>query len=290
MLAPGGEFDRKSELTEMALASLSMYPDFVDALFEESGLPIDYQRCGAIEIARTDREAAELEHRAACQSVVGIRSESIPWPSSAAARFYPDDALVSPRDVVAALRAACVRSGAAIHEQERVTEVFADGTGLRTVRGVYRSDGVLIAAGAWSSELALPFSRPAVKPVRGHLIAYAAEPGLMKTILRHESTYLLQRNNGTIVAGSSSEHAGFDRTVDGNVVADIHSRASQLLPELAAMSPVDSWIGFRPFIEGGVPAVGRVDGTNIWTAFGHYRNGILLAPETARRIEESVVC
>ena len=47
-------------------------------------------------------------------------------------------------------------------------------------------------------------------------------------------------------------------------------------------------MGFGPGIETGNPAVGRREGTAIWTAFGHYRNGILLAPETARIIAESV--
>ena len=73
------------------------------------------------------------------------------------------------------------------------------------------------------------------------------------------------------------------------IVSDIHARASRLLPALAAMEPAERWNGFRPGIEGGIPAIGRIEGTAIWTAFGHYRNGILLAPETARRIEESVL-
>jgi glycine/D-amino acid oxidase-like deaminating enzyme len=35
--------------------------------------------------------------------------------------------------------------------------------------------------------------------------------------------------------------------------------------------------------------LGRVEGTNVWLAYGHYRNGILLTPVTARRIAESVI-
>jgi glycine oxidase len=81
---------------------------------------------------------------------------------------------------------------------------------------------------------------------------------------------------------------GFDRSIDETIVADIHARASRLLPALAAIHPTERWTGFRPGIEGGIPAIGRIEGTSIWTAFGHYRNGILLAPETARIITESV--
>jgi glycine oxidase len=289
MLAPGGEMDAASPLAEMALSSLKMYPDFVEALREASGLPIDYQRCGAVELALNDHEAADLERRAARQSTMGIRSETTAYAGSAAARFYPDDALVNPRDVIAALRVACLRSGVSLHEHEPVTEVYPDGSGVRTNRASYEDDGVLIAAGAWSSGLAAGLKRPATIPVRGHLIAYKAEAGMLGTILRHDHTYLLQRDSGSLIAGSSTERVGFDRTIDKSVVQAIHARASRLMPALAGMSPVECWNGFRPGIEGGIPAIGRIDGTAILTAFGHYRNGILLAPDTALRIERAVV-
>jgi glycine oxidase len=234
----------------------------------------------------------ELDRRAARQSTIGIHSQSTRYPGSVAARFYPDDALVNPRDVMAALRTACLRNGVSIHEHEPVVEILPDGSGVRTVRGSYRDDGVLIAAGAWSSHvacgLASRFPIPKAMPVRGHLIAYRAQAGMLGTILRHETTYLLQRDTGSLIAGSSTEHVGFDRTIDESIVQAIHARASQLMPALASMNPAESWNGFRPGIEGGIPRIGRIEGTAIWTAFGHYRNGILLAPDTARRIEESV--
>ena len=287
MLAPGGEMDEPSLLTEMALCSLRLYPTFVDSLQEASGLSIDYQRCGAIEIALSDSEAEALNSRAARQTRLGILSEPVQHPAGAA-RFYPDDALVNPRDVMAALRLACVRSGVSIHEHEPVVEIFRDGSGVRTARAVRHDDGVLVAAGAWSSNLipGLPVAK--TRPVRGHLIAYRAEAGMLGAILRHGHTYLLQRDTGSLIAGSSTEDAGFDRTIDESIVGDIHRRASKLLPALASMTPAERWNGFRPGIEGGVPLIGRVEGTRIWTAFGHYRNGILLAPDTARRVEEII--
>jgi glycine oxidase len=288
MLAPGGEMEAASPLTEMALSGLELYPDFVGELREASGVAIDYQRCGALELALSDREAMELEQRAARQAAIGIRSESARHEGSAAARFYPDDALVNPRDLMAALRTACLRNGVSIHEQEPVVEILANGTGVRTPQASYPADGVLIAAGAWSTDLARNLPVPKAMPVRGHLIAWRAEAGMLGTILRHENTYLLQRDTGSLIAGASTEQVGFDRTIDESVVEAIHARASRLLPALGTLKPAERWIGFRPGIEGGIPAIGRIAGTAIWTAFGHYRNGILLAPDTARRIEQSV--
>lgn len=289
MLAPGGEMDAVSPLAEMGLSALKMYPDFVQALREASGVPIDFQLCGAVEIALDDREAEDLEGRAIRQSAMGIRSESVRHAGSVAARFFPDDALVNPRDVMAALRTACLRCGVSIHEHEPVLEIFSDGSGVRTTQASYRDDGVLLAAGAWSSGLTAGLKLPTTIPVRGHLIAYKAKAGMLGTILRHDHTYLLQRDSGSLIAGSSTERVGFDRTIDESVVRAIQNSASRLMPALAGMSPVECWNGFRPFIEGGIPSIGRIEGTGILTAFGHYRNGILLAPDTALRIEQFVI-
>jgi glycine/D-amino acid oxidase-like deaminating enzyme len=96
-----------------------------------------------------------------------------------------------------------------------------------------------------------------------------------------------------LIAGSSTEDAGFDRTIDPAIAAEIRNRAARILPELARVEPSSCWIGFRPAVAATtgaacVPLIGRA-GAKLWAAVGHYRNGILLAPETARLITESVV-
>ena len=284
MLAPGGEFEESSLLTQMALASLAVYPDFVAELREISEIDIDFRRCGALDVAFADSDAEALTHRAAKQAAIGIISESATHPGTVAARFYPDDALVNPRDLTRALRIACLRAGVQIREHERVTSIVGNGQGVRTQKGEYAAETVLIATGAWSAQL-LPTAK--IKPVRGHLVAWNNCNVTLGSILRNGSAYLVPRR-GQIVAGSSTEHAGFVRTPDPAVIADIQTRAALLLPALAGLTPDETWLGFRPDIEGGIPSIGRLPGTAIWTAFGHYRNGILLAPETARSIAASV--
>jgi glycine oxidase len=285
MLAPGGEILAESAFTEMALRSLRQFPDFVGELEEETKRSIDYRRSGAVEVALTDDEAETLTGRAARQEELGIHSEVCRhngWP----ARFYPDDAVVDPRDVTRALLIACRARGVVIHECEPVVQVSTSGHAVHTTSDEYRDSGAVIAAGAWSSDL---FPRlPRTSPVRGHLIGYRVAPGLLDPILRHGHTYLLQRRSGLLVAGSSTEHVGFDRSIDAGITEDIHRRAAGLLPALGPLQASERWNGFRPGIDAAGPAIGRIAGTSVWTAFGHYRNGILLAPETARAIAESV--
>lgn len=288
MLAPGGEMEEPSLLTEMGLSSLSMYQDFVSALREESGLAIDFRRSGAIELAFTEEEAIALDARALRQAAVGIASQALRYPRAAHARLFPADAQVDPRHVVAALRLACCRRGVRIIEHEPVTEILGNGTGVKTASATYEDDGVLIAAGAWSSALAVPFRQPEARPIRGHLISYSLQPGVLDTILRHQNTYLLQRTSGMLIAGATTEEAGFNRRVDEDAVTGIRKRASFLLQQLESLDPADRWTGFRPRIDSDVPAICRIENTRIWTAYGHYRNGILLAPDTADRIVRSI--
>ncbi len=291
MLAPGGEVDTQSELAALALRSLRGYEAFVRELEGETGFDIDFQRCGAFELATNDAELAALERKAAFQTSMGIPSESRRW-GDIEARFYAEDGIVDPRQVTAALRTACLRRGVQLREHEPVLEVAPDGAWARTARETISDpDGVLIAAGAWSSSLSSAL--PRTIPVRGHLVSWNAPPGTLPHIVRQGHTYLLQRRNGTLIAGSSAEDAGFDRTINHAIVADIRDRAARLLPALADLEPSAAWIGFRPAIAAAkgvacAPLIGQI-GPKLWAAVGHYRNGILLAPETARMITESVM-
>ncbi|HWE53470.1 MAG TPA: FAD-dependent oxidoreductase [Bryobacteraceae bacterium] len=291
MLSPGGEVAEDSPLARMAIDSLAAWPAFVKELEEASGQSIDYQTCGAIERACTDEEAQALRQRAAQQAAIGIRSDAL----NNFDRFYPGDAIVDPRDVTAALRIACLRAGVKLHEHEPVLEILPGGTSVRTAKAVYADDAILIAAGAWSATLCPP-EFPKSIPVRGHLIAWDATGIRLGPILRYGHTYILQRaRNGRIIAGSSTEYAGFDRTLNESIAAGIHARASLLLPTLASLKPSESWLGFRPGLEGDStgPVIGKIaggsPGSSLWAAFGHYRNGILLAPETARIVSESLI-
>jgi glycine oxidase len=184
--------------------------------------------------------------------------------------------------VTRALLEACRRRGVEVRENARVTAIAPDGLSVETAAGRIDTDGVLIAAGAWSSDL-YP-GLPPTRPVRGHLVSYDIVPGAIPSIVRHGGTYILQRSSGLTIAGSSIEEVGFDRSIDRKTIADITKRAGDLAPELRGIEPAERWNGFRPAVAGDRPVIGQIPGTAIYTAFGHYRNGILLAPETARLI------
>jgi glycine oxidase len=193
--------------------------------------------------------------------------------------FHPEDGMVDPAALLRALYCAC---------ESRTVRIVREHVSTVEPRDYA---AVVIAAGAWSGQVHVNnVVLPAVTPIKGHLIGFQLEPGLLGPVRRRGETYVLQRSSGFLIAGSNEQDIGFDRTVDAAICQGIHRRAAQLFPALEHATPVKSWIGFRPrLVEGDSPRIGRVDGTNVWLAYGHYRNGILLTPVTAQRVASEIL-
>ena len=286
MLAPGGEVGERSALASLAVESLSMYADFVGELRSETGAPIDYRRCGAFEIAENEEDWDRIRERAARQHSLGIASES----AGDLRLFYPDEAVVDPRDVVHALRLACERRGVRIQENMSARHVRME---AGRIVSPWPAAHAIIAAGAWSGAIPVfagdrRVPTPSTRPVRGHLISYQLDHPSPGPILRSAHAYVLQRASGAVIAGSSTEEVGFDRSIDSRIVSGIERRAALLVPRLASLQRTAAWLGFRPATENGEPCIGALEDLPVRLAYGHYRNGILLAPVTAQRIARSL--
>jgi len=273
MLSPGSEFETPSPWVDLGLKSLRRYPGFAADLTQETGIELDFRATGCVHI-----EESPPQSRVDFQTAAGIHVERCPE-----GLFYPRDALVDPVSMLRALRCAVEARGVRL-EPVRVSGIEAS---------AYKA--VVVAAGAWSGDLQIlhggrPLTLPPSEPVKGHLIGFQMRPGLVGPFLRQGHTYVLQRSDGFVIAGTTEEHAGFDTSIDLAVCAAIHQRAAAIVPELSTAEPVKRWIGFRPgplYPDG--PRLGRIEGTNVWLAYGHYRNGILLTPLTAERVSSEIL-
>jgi len=306
MLAPGGEVERAGAGAQLALQGRAQYADYVRELCEASGREIDFRECGAVELAANEDEKVALLARMDTQRPFGIVSQwlapeqlrtKIPMLSDLAwsgAALYPGDAVVNPRELMQALRIACESSGVRVREGTTVSELVCAGSRVEartTVGAVYTAESAVLAAGAWSSHVKLAGAGPVVEsfPVRGHLLQFHMPPGWLGPILRHGHTYLFQRSGGALIAGATTEHAGFSREIDEACVREIRDNAAKLLPTLAEREPDEVWNGLRPGAAQADPVLGRIPGSRLWTAYGHYRNGILMAPSTARVVAAEII-
>jgi glycine oxidase len=268
MLAPGSEAAKPSAWLDLGLESLALYPEFLAELLVETEMPVEFRRCGSLVLDAIDSEWAPID---------GVRVEP-----RAEGIFFPDEALVDPVALLRSLRRAGQNLGVTT-EHEHIESIEAS-----------NHEAVVIAAGAWSSSLRVTcngaeLTLPPAEPVKGHLIGFQMRPGLLGPFLRKGHTYVLQREDGLVIAGSTEERVGFDTSVQTSACNEIHQRATELVPALGAAEPSRRWIGFRPGpeLEDG-PILQRVEGTNVWLAYGHFRNGILLTPVTAQRISSMI--
>ena len=171
---------------------------------------------------------------------------------------------------------------------------IADGavTGLQTELGLLSSKKIVVAAGAWSSsirteEALLP--RLDIEPVRGQMVCFNA-PRFARHVIYSSRGYIIPRRDGRLLAGSTSEHVGFDKRVTEAGIDSIRSMAIEIAPALQNISIIDSWAGFRPRAKDDLPALGSVVAVKgLFYATGHYRNGILLAPITGEVIAGAIV-
>lgn len=156
--------------------------------------------------------------------------------------------------------------------------------GLRTTQGDWQAQRTVIAGGAWSGELLakLDLALP-VEPVKGQMMVFAAPAGLIDRVVMLNGRYLIPRNDGQILVGSTLEHVGFDKQTTQDAYDSLYASALSMLPELSQYPVVHHWAGLRPGSPSGLPFIGQVPG---WAGLelntGHFRNGLVLAPASTR--------
>ena len=307
MLAPIGELDfGEPELLDMNLESRRLYPGFVAGIESATGLDAGYRHTGALHVALDRDEAGELKRIMELQNRHGLESR---WVGPMAARdlepgisaslaggvLVEEDAVVDPRALVEALRSGLAAAGTEVQTAE-ATALRRDfpgrATGVETDRGSFAADVVVAAPGAEAGVAAwLPEEvRPPVRPVKGQVVELQGDHSdpACERILASERVYIAPRTDGRLILGATVEEMGFDRRVTGGGVHELLREAYRLLPDVAEMEFLGATAGLRPGTPDNVPVIGATAVDGLLLATGHYRNGILLAPVTARAIVELV--
>jgi glycine oxidase len=162
--------------------------------------------------------------------------------------------------------------------------------GVETSAGFTAAPVVVVAAGAWTSLIKSNGARIKIEPVRGQMLCFDSRPQVVRHVIYSSRGYLVPRRDGRLLAGSTTEHAGFDKHVTDDGMRAIRSMASEIAPATEQLPLIDSWAGFRPRAEDDLPVLGaddEIDG--LFYATGHYRNGILLAPITGELIAAAII-
>ena len=297
----------EEELLALTLESQRMWPGFARELEAASGIAVGYRDEGTIVVALTRDDAEQLRHTYDFQKGLGLELE---WLSSSEARrrephlrpgvpgavFSPRDHQVENRQLARALIIAVRRAGAVLHEHHAVREVvFAGGRacGIVTNHGRDPADVVILAAGAWSREIAgiPPAHLPPVRPIKGQMLALRMDPAapLLRHVIWLPRGYLVPRVDGRLVVGATVEERGFDDTLTAGGLLALLEGAWRAVPGIEELPIAETWVGFRPGSRDDAPMLGPSGIDGLVVATGHHRNGILLTPLTAAAVSAYVL-
>ncbi len=304
MLAPTSEAGHgaggamPAPVAQLAAASAALYPEWLERLAGGAKFDVGYRTEGTLDVAFTEEEAAPLrtlpgERLTAAEA---RRLEPALSERIVAAVRLPHDVQVDNRRLFAALLEAARAAGIHFRAGTSVAEPAIEGAraaGVRTSDGALVAAGIVVnAAGCWASRLGEHGRRlTPTRPVRGQMMALRSEAKkpLLRHVVRSPRGYILPRADGRLVSGSTTEDVGYDKSLTPAGLRQLLSAALELVPAAARLPFADAWAGLRPDTPDHLPILGATDIENYFTATGHYRNGILLAPITAQLVGDAVV-
>ena len=284
----------------LAQHSKTLYPDLVAQLQDESKLDCELIQSGLLFVGQSEKEQALnwaerwsenvqlIDDRQTVLSIESVLSDEIEQ-----ALWMPDVMQVRNPKIIKALRASFDRLGIAYREHVSVQDIIVQSACVKGVRindEVLAADRVIVAGGAWSAGLIDAVQHVDVEPVKGQMIMFKGEPDLIKRMVLSEGHYIIPRRDGRILAGSTLEKSGFDKTISDTALETLRKTAIELVPVLESLPVERQWAGLRPGTENGVPYICAIDDVDgLYLHAGHYRNGIVLGPASVQLMTELVL-
>lgn len=280
-----------------------LHREWAAELLAETGIDNELQACGGLHLARdaegTERlaaQAASWRERGTACDLLDAADVGLCEPALAAAAdrggyvggmLLPEEQRIRPPRHLAALERSCASRGVRI---ERSVEVRGVQRGPDGIAGItcgagetVRAGRYVLAAGAWTDLLGAVLGlRLATRPIRGQILLLALPRQVLGHVVNRGLEYLVPREDGRLLVGSTLEDAGFDRTTTPAVIDRLRAFAAMLLGDLPGARVEQVWAGLRPGSADGLPTIGPVPGCdNAFVAAGHFRAGLHQSTGTA---------
>lgn len=300
MLSPPPDSADAIPLVPLGRASLAIYPEFVATVEEASGQKTGYRRHGAMETLFGQDADRKLSTLIAVHHGLGLPAEVLRIEEAfelephisrelGAAALLRAEASVDNRALTRAVLRAAESTGAEIRSEcavESILQAAKRCSGVVAAGQRIEAKNVVIAAGCFSSRIQGVARYAPVRPIRGQMVALKSDRVEIGHVLRSEHGYIVPRGGGLCVAGSTLENAGFEKRVTPDGIGKILAAAVEIVPALSGAAIVETWSGLRPDTPDHLPSLGPTDIEGLLIATGHYRNGILLTPITAKLIAD----
>jgi glycine oxidase len=272
------------QVNALCLRGRELWPSWSSNFHHWSGIDPEYQACGmAVLDEPTDADA--LAWCAGHGEPVTVLPEELgkTLTHNDRALWLPAVAQVRNPRVAQALHRVAVDAGVAMHVATPATRLIREGariTGVDTPSRRFHADMVLVTAGAWSRELLADLGHaPDIRPMRGQIVLFKARPGLLPFVVYRRGQYLVPRLDGHILAGSTLEDVGFDKSTTSSARESLLDFAYDVMPALRDAEIVTQWAGLRPGSVGNLPTIDRhPELENLYINSGHFRYGVTMAP------------
>ncbi|UQZ82923.1 Glycine oxidase [Paenibacillus konkukensis] len=301
MLGAQVEIHHPGHFYELCRWSQQLYREWTEQLQRISGgVSPQYINEGILRTAWDEEDERELRSRlgwiqdAEWLEADGLRALEPAMAAGIRGGFhFPNDHQVHPVHLAKTLQAALYKQGCTIREWTPAFGLIERGgriAGVRTSEGELLADHVIVSAGAWSPALTAPWGiELPMFPVKGQCISVRTDAPVTRKTVFTKGCYIIPKQDGTYLIGATQEEAGFDKRCHVSAVSALHAKAAKLLPQLAQAEFVGTWAGLRPGTRDGLPFLGAPSkAPGLIVATGQFRNGILLAPATAKLVMQLV--
>ncbi|MDO9371049.1 MAG: glycine oxidase ThiO [Gammaproteobacteria bacterium] len=300
ILSPLYPWQAPESVIALARWGQERYAQLTQALHDETGVDAEWTQSGLLCLDATQQaealawaERANVALQVLAKFAVKMREPSVS-DACGPALWLPDVAQIRNPRLLRALLQSLMKRRVRILKHCEVTGLRFEQNqvvGVDSAHGHIPGHTVIVAGGAWSGQLLEGLGlKLEVTPVRGQMLLWRAKPGLVRHIIVHKEHYLIPRRDGVVLTGSTVEHAGFDKSTTPSGLNELKSAAISMVPALAYCQVEQHWAGLRPGSPQGVPYIGAHPGIKgLYVNTGHYRNGLVLAPASARLMADIVL-
>ena len=286
-------------VTALAAWGQEHYPQLSRELFEESGIDPELLPSGLLMLDVEDGREAQAwatAHQHNIETLQAARLHELE-PGLAlgdSGLWMPDVKQIRNPRMAQAARISLQELGVVVEEHAEVTGLIVESgeiCGVETIKGAYEAEQVVVASGAWSAELLQRLMVPVeVEPVKGQMILYRAQPDAIRHIVLNQGKYIIPRRDGHVLTGSTLEFVGFEKSTTKDALQELRQAAEAMFPLLAECEVVNQWAGLRPGTPTGIPYIGEHPGVRgLYLNAGHFRNGVVLGPASARLMADLVL-
>ncbi len=300
ILLPIYPWRQPGAISDLVIASLETYPRLSRELHIATGIDPEWQRCGMLICKNPDYARAvdwcvsrHVRHLPAPDDMLANLATECDQPL-----WLPDIAQARNPRLLKSLKAFLLQQGVRFIEQTPVATVEIRQRKLisiNTGQQQLKPEQVILCAGAWTAELLnqwLPqaTARLHIQPVRGQMLLFDATPATLAHMILDNDHYLIPRRDGKILAGSTVEQAGFEKTTTQEAKNNLYRFATRLLPDLENYPVCAHWAGLRPGTPDGIPYIGfHPDLDNLSINAGHFRNGLAMGPASAKLLADLIL-